>query len=51
MHQLPLENLGLRLVLGWTEAVQLMLIAIANIRDLLTGSYIWSQQQTVHCQL
>lgn len=27
MHQLPLENLGLRLVLGWNEAVQLMLIA------------------------
>ena len=31
MHQLPLENLGLRLVLGWTEAVQLMLIAIPLI--------------------
>lgn len=31
MHQLPLENLGLRLVLGWTEALQLMLIAIPLI--------------------
>jgi len=31
MQQLPLENLGLRLVLGWTEAVQLMFIAIPLI--------------------
>ena len=31
MHQLPLENLGLRLVLGFGEAIQLMCIAIPLI--------------------
>ena len=31
MHQLPLENLGLRLVLGLNEAIQLMFIAIPLI--------------------
>ena len=31
MHQLPLENLGLRLVLGVTESIQLMLVCIPLI--------------------
>ena len=31
MHQLPLENLGLRLVLGWKEGLQLLLISVPLI--------------------